>query len=220
MFIGHYGVSLAAKRWAPRLSLGWTFLAVQLLDVLFASFVLAGIEKMRIVPGFTATNPYDLYSMPYTHGLVGALGWSVLAALVAGALLGGRKAAVAIGVCVFSHWLLDAPMHTPDMPLLGDDSTRIGLGLWHSRGLSIALELVAFGAGALIWLRATGGLSRARVATFGFLAVLAALAVAAPFAPPPGGPRDFAFSALASYFVLAGLAAWVDRRRNRPGVSS
>jgi hypothetical protein len=67
MFIGHYGVSFAAKRYSPGVSLGALFVAVQLLDVLFAVFVLTGIEKMRIVPGFTAYNPYDLYSMPYSQ---------------------------------------------------------------------------------------------------------------------------------------------------------
>ena len=41
MFIGHYGVSFAVKRFAPRTSLGVLFLAVQLLDVLFTIFVLA-----------------------------------------------------------------------------------------------------------------------------------------------------------------------------------
>src|SRR5260370_5127962 len=56
MFIGHYGVSFAAKRFTPRTSLGVLVLAVQLLDVLFAVFVLAGVEKMRIVPGFTEYN--------------------------------------------------------------------------------------------------------------------------------------------------------------------
>ena len=119
MFIGHYGVSFAAKRWAPGLSLGWLFLAVQLLDVLFATFVMLGIEKMRLVPGITAYNPYDLYFMPYTHGLVGALGWSLLTALVARLVLGRDRAvaAAALGVCVFSHWVLDVPMHTRDMPL-------------------------------------------------------------------------------------------------------
>ncbi|HEY7376310.1 MAG TPA: hypothetical protein VIF57_29390, partial [Polyangia bacterium] len=71
-------MSLAAKRWAPSLSLGWLFLAVQMLDVLFASFVLVGVEKLAIVPGFTAYNPYDLIFMPYSHSLVGALVWSVV----------------------------------------------------------------------------------------------------------------------------------------------
>ena len=46
MFVGHYGVSFAIKRAAPRISLGTLFLAVQLLDVLFSAFVLLGIEKM------------------------------------------------------------------------------------------------------------------------------------------------------------------------------
>ena len=81
MFTGHYGVSLAAKRWSPRLSLAALFVAVQFLDILFSLFVLAGIEKMRIVHGFTAFNPYDLYFMPYSHSLLGALVWSAVFAI-------------------------------------------------------------------------------------------------------------------------------------------
>ncbi len=73
MFIGHYGLAFAAKTAAPRLPLGVCFISVQLLDVLFSLFVFAGIERMRIVPGFTQYNPYDLVFMPYTHGLAGAL---------------------------------------------------------------------------------------------------------------------------------------------------
>src|SRR3984893_12886870 len=118
MFIGHYGVSFAAKRFAPRTSLGTLFLAVQLLDVLFAIFVLAGIEKLRIVPGFTQYNAYDLYDMPYSHSLAGALGWSVAAGLMTLAL-GGRRSARWIAAAVFSHFMLDVPMHTPDQPILG-----------------------------------------------------------------------------------------------------
>jgi hypothetical protein len=216
MFIGHYGVSLAAKRWAPRLSLGWLFLAVQGLDLVFATLVLAGIEKLRIVPGRTAYNPYDLYFMPYSHSLLGALGWSVLAALLARALLGrrGTTAALVLGACVFSHWILDVPMHTPDMPLAGNDSPKIGLGLWHHRGLSLAAELIVLAAGTVVWLRATGGLARARVVTIVFLVILTALLLSTPFMPPPAGPRAFAVSALVAYVALAGLAAWVDHRRD------
>lgn len=215
MFIGHYGVSLAAKRWAPRLSLGWLFLAVQALDLLFSVFVIAGIEKMAIVPGITAYNPYDLFFMPYSHSLVAALGWSVVTALLARALLGRERgaAAVVLGVCVFSHWLLDLPMHTPDLPLAGNHSAKVGLGLWRHRNLSLAAELVAFGAGAFVWLRATGGLARARVVTVVFLAALTATLLVTPFFPPPKSGEAFAIFALVSYAVLAGVAAWVDRRR-------
>ena len=90
MFVGHYGVSLAAKRWAPGLSLGWLFLAVQALDVLFGAFVLLGIEKMAIVPGFTAYNPYDLFFMPYSHSLVGALVLLVILRVIRAATTGTR----------------------------------------------------------------------------------------------------------------------------------
>ena len=81
VFIGHYGVSLAGEAvLSSRLSLPVLFVAVQFLDVLFSLFVLAGIEKMRIVHGFTAFNPYDLFFMPYSHSLLGALVWSARSA--------------------------------------------------------------------------------------------------------------------------------------------
>jgi len=76
VFVGHYGVSFAAKRAAPTVPLWVLFIAVQLLDIAWAPLVMLGIERVRIVPGFTATNPLDLYYMPYTHSLVAAILWS------------------------------------------------------------------------------------------------------------------------------------------------
>jgi hypothetical protein len=217
VFIGHYGVSLAAKRAAPRLSLGWLFLAVQVLDLLFFSFVLAGVEKLRLVPGFTEYNPYDLYFMPISHGLLGALGWSVLAALIARALLGrdGGRASLVIGACVLSHWLLDLPMHTRDLPLAGNDSLKVGFGLWNHRALSLAAELIALAAGAAVWLREAGR----RGARIVFIAVLVVLLLATPFLPQPPSTTVLAVQALAGYLVLAGAAAWVDRATRRSATS-
>src|ERR687892_1963001 len=76
MFVGHYGVSFAAKKLEPGISLWVLFIAVQWLDVVWAPLVLLGVERVRIVPGITASNPLDLYYMPYTHSLVAALLWS------------------------------------------------------------------------------------------------------------------------------------------------
>lgn len=73
MFIGHYGAGLAVKAADRSIPLWLLFLAVQLVDVAWAVLVILGIEKVRIVPGITATNPLDLYYMPYTHSLVAAL---------------------------------------------------------------------------------------------------------------------------------------------------
>jgi hypothetical protein len=79
MFVGHYSVAFAVKTPRNKIPLWVLFVAVQLLDFLWAPFVLLGIEKVRFVPGITATNALDLYYMPYTHSLIGALFWSAVA---------------------------------------------------------------------------------------------------------------------------------------------
>ncbi|HEY1252068.1 MAG TPA: hypothetical protein VGH97_12840 [Thermoanaerobaculia bacterium] len=221
MFVGHYGVSLAAKRISPRLSLGVLFVAVQLLDVLFSIFVLLGIEGLRIVHGFTAYNPYDLYRMPYTHSLLGALLWSAATALVALAALrrlrsrDRRIAAGVLGAAVFSHFLLDVPMHTPDLPLgLAPGSPRIGLGLWNHRWAAVAAELLVLVAGGAVYLNATRARSRAAAAaTAVFGAVLVATTIATPLMPDPPSARAFAIQALVLYGFTAVAAEWVDRGR-------
>lgn len=84
MFMGHYGVSFAAKSAGRQIPLWVLFIAVQFLDVLWGPFVLAGVEKLRIVPGITASLPLDLYYMPYTHSLEAAAVWSGVAVVAFG----------------------------------------------------------------------------------------------------------------------------------------
>src|SRR5881398_3638030 len=106
MFVGHYGPSFAAKALKRPIPLWVLFLAVQLLDVFWSLFVLLGVEKVRIVPGITASNPLDLYYMPYTHSLLAAIGWSVVAFLVYRAVRPAPpRAAAIVGLAVFSHWV-------------------------------------------------------------------------------------------------------------------
>ena len=78
MFVGHYGVSFAARAADKRVPLWVWFVAVQWLDVVWSVLVLAGVEKLRITPGYTQANALDLYFMPYTHGLLRAIAFWVL----------------------------------------------------------------------------------------------------------------------------------------------
>src|SRR5207248_11087639 len=120
MFVGHYGVAFAVKSERNQIPLWVLFVAVQLLDFLWAPFVLLGIEKVRMVPGITATNSLDLYYMPYTHSLIGALVWSGLAALAYKIALGARASRAAVSIvalAVFSHWILDLIGHRPDLAI-------------------------------------------------------------------------------------------------------
>jgi hypothetical protein len=222
VFVGHYGVSLAAKRFRPELSLGVLFLAVQFLDVLFAVFVLAGVEKMRIVHGFSAYNPYDLYWMPYSHSLLGAIAWSVVAGTGCFLWMSARgerrraASAAVLAAAVFSHFLPDVPMHTPDLPLgPGAGSPKIGLGLWNHRAAAVAAELAVLVIGGALYLRGSRARNRRlRFATGVFAYTLLALTVATPFMPDPSSAAAFAVQALALYFLIAFAANWIDRRRD------
>jgi hypothetical protein len=136
MFVGHYGPSFLAKRVAPSIPLWTLFLAVQLLDVLWAFFIFVGVERVRIVPGFTRTNALDLYYMPYTHSLPGALAWAAAAAIVYRLITGSARGGGVVGAAVFSHWPLDFLVHRPDLPLY-DNVSKVGLGLWDYPGITL-----------------------------------------------------------------------------------
>src|SRR5437868_11791137 len=171
MFVGHYGVSFAAKKAESSIPLWVLFIAVQLLDVLWAPFVLLGIENVRIVPGITASNPLDLYYMPYTHSLLAAIGWSVAAFLVYRLAMRNApsRTAAIVGVAVFSHWVLDFLVHRPDLPLY-DNTAKVGLGLWNLPVPALVLEIVVLFGGIWIYLR-TGPARRTSMIVFGAIMV-------------------------------------------------
>src|SRR6266702_1654805 len=140
MFLGHFAVALAAKRAAPRTSLGTLLSAALWLDLLWPVLILFGTEQVRIDPGNTAFTPLDFESYPWSHGLLPVLGWSVAAAVFYRARTGYRRGAAVVGFLVFSHWVLDFVTHRPDLPLW-PDGPRVGLGLWGSVAATLAVEL-------------------------------------------------------------------------------
>ena len=208
MFVGHYGVSFAAKKAEPAIPLWVLFIAVQLLDVLWAPFVLLGIEKVRIVPGITASNPLDLYYMPYTHSLLAAIGWSVVAFLVYRVVRPvPPRAAAIVGVAVFSHWVLDFLVHRPDLPLY-DNTAKVGLGLWNLPAVALGLEaLLLFGA---MWLYLRGTARRTAMLVFGV--VMLAIQAYVFFGPPPASDKAAAATALIAYAVFAVVIRALERR--------
>ena len=222
MFVGHYAVSFAARSTSVSLPLWVWFIAVQWLDVGFMTFVLTGTEKLRITEGFTESNALDLYYMPFTHGLVGAIVMSViLAAIVAVVFPAGRQplALGLVALASFSHWLLDLVMHTPDMPLFDDDSTKVGLGLWDHPVIGLPLELLVLALGVWLYTRSVTLTDRGTTLVWGFAGLLAVFQIYSQFGPAPTSPEAFAVTALVLYAALAAMAAWVEKRavRTRAG---
>jgi hypothetical protein len=216
MFIGHYGPSFACKAWKPVVPLWVLFVAVQLVDIVWAVLVLLGIEKVRIVPGITATNPFDLYYMPFTHSLPGAIFWAVGAAAVYRAVAPAQKwtAAVIVGGAVFSHWVLDLVVHRPDLPLY-DDAYKVGFGLWNYPALAFLLEIALLFGGIAFYLRVTEPIDvigRYGMTVLGLFAVV--LQAYVFFGPPPVSDTAFALTALVLYFAFAVLVYWLEGKRS------
>lgn len=212
MFIGHIGVALAAKRAAPEVSLGTLILATSWIDLVWPILLLFGIEHVSIVPGITAFTPLEFTDYPFTHSLVMVIVWGILLGGAYYLVRPSVKDGVVIGSVVVSHWILDWLTHRPDLPLY-PDGPKLGLGLWNSIPLAIAVESLIFVAGVLIYYRITT--PKDRIGLWSFWSLIAALVffyIMNIVGPPPPDEKTLAWFALAAWlFPVWGY--WIDRHR-------
>jgi membrane-bound metal-dependent hydrolase YbcI (DUF457 family) len=212
MFIGHAAVALAAKPLLPRVNLAVPLAAAFWVDLVWPVFLLAGIEQVRIDPGNTAFTPLDFVHYPWTHSLVAAIAWSFLFGIVT--LKCGRREAVILGLLVFSHWILDAVSHRPDLPLWPGSETLVGFGLWNSVPATMLVEGTMFAAG--VWLYVRAAPARDRTGFWAFWGLVGFLAVAYLgniFGPPPPNVPAIAIAGIAGGLLFTAWAWWIDRHR-------
>ncbi len=157
MFVGHYSVAFAAKTEQNKIPLWVLFVAVQFLDYIWATLVLLGIEKLRVIKGFTAGSMLDSYFHPYSHSLIAATFWSGVAAIAYKTIcsrhgcLYSQTIPLVVGVAVFSHWILDLIAHPSDLAIY-DNTWKVGFGLWNYRDPEFALEIALLGIGIVLYL--------------------------------------------------------------------
>jgi len=213
MFVGHFAAAYAAKRLAPRTSLGTLFAAAQLPDLVWPWLLMAGVERATIAPGDTALTPLRFDSYPVSHSLATVAVWSA----VFGAVHFWKKRrttdAVVLALLVVSHWLLDFLTHRPDMPLW-PGGPKVGLGLWNSVPATLVVELLMSAAG--LWLYFSSTRARDGVGRWGAvgLAALILLIYAGNVAgPPPPSIEAVAWAGAIGGLLLWALAVWTDRHR-------
>jgi len=217
MFIGHYAVALAAKKAAPKTSLGMLVLAAQFVDLLWPLFLLAGWEHVRIDPGNTIVTPLDFYDYPISHSLLGTVLWGLLFGLLYFAFKKDKRGAIVLGLLVVSHWVLDFLTHRPDLLLWFGGKTPVGLGLWNSLPGTLVVEVGLFLAGLAIYLRTTK--SKDRIGTIGFwswVGVILVMYFSNLFGPPPPAAHVIAIAANGAWIFVFG-AYWVDKHRGVKG---
>lgn len=218
MFAGHLAAGLVLKKMERRLNLGWLFFAALFHDFLLGILVLSGLEQIHIPANFSQIH-YLTFTFPYSHGLVASIFWSLLGFGITYALLPRwasqerKRAGLAISLAVFSHFVLDWLVHVPELPLLGDDSLKIGLGLWNNLPLALTLEVALVVIGFIFYLAAIK--PKTNLARYGlgilllFIATMTAMGMVFANTPPPA--TGAAASWIFQPFLISGLAYWFDK---------
>jgi len=212
MFIGHYGIGLAAKKPAKTMSLGTFFLASQWLDLIWPILVLLNIEQVVISPGDTKLTPLEFTHYPFSHSLIFVLGWSVVLGVIYYLIKKNKKNALIVGLLVLSHWVLDLIVHKPDLPLI-PGGPYLGFGLWNIPVIAVILELLIYTGGIYLYVSATT--ARDKIGVYGFwslIVLLAVIYVVNIAGPPPPDVKAIGWAGLLLWvFVL--WAYWADKHR-------
>ena len=214
MFIGHFGVGLAAKKIDSKPSLGTLILASQFIDLLWPIFLLSGIEKVQIEPGNTAVTPLNFISYPYSHSLAGVFVWAIIVGAIYYIVKKNFRTSLLLGLLVVSHWILDLFTHRPDLQLLPWSDFKMGFGLWNSVALTIIVEGFIFILGSFLYIKATKAENKKRnYRLWSFLIFLTFIYVMNIIGPPPTDTNVLAVVGLSQWLLVA-WAYWIDKNRS------
>lgn len=210
LFIGHWAPALLVATHPKAPKLGTLFVAGQLVDLAFFSFVLLDLEHMRLRPGISAMNPLDLYDMPYTHSFAATAIWAFVFGLIVYVWKRSHIAGVLSGIVVLSHWFLDLAVHVPDLTLWGQPP-KLGLGLWNFPAIAMPLEAILTFSAAYFFIHKTKPVAKTSTAAAISLNVgLIIIQSINWFGPQPvGDPAQSAPLALVTYGTMILLATWV-----------
>jgi hypothetical protein len=221
VFVGHYSVAFAAKTERNKIPLWVLFIAVQFLDYIWASLVLLGIEKLRVIRGFTAGSMLDSYFHPYSHSLPMAIFWSAVAAIAYKPLckwLGytyTKSAALVIGIAVLSHWVLDLIAHPGDLALY-DNTWKVGFGLWRYRDPEFALEIALLAIGIALYVAHNLMPAIRKAAAIAFGLGLVVVQIGDTYVPrTPLTPEQTAMGVWIFYTLFVVIAFFVEKIRSR-----
>lgn len=142
--IDHAATALLLKRRYPRVPTAALLLSVQLPELFWVAFTLLGVERVSTASAVHTVADIHLSFMPYSHSVATMLGGAVLVGCALWAPTRRKDLAVAVGLGIASHLVLDLLTHEADLALApGLTHVRLGLGLYSAApAAAFALELV------------------------------------------------------------------------------
>ena len=215
MLIGHFGVSFAAKKAAPKVSLATLFIATQFVDLVWPFLLIFHVEKVAVVPGYTKYNAYEFLYFPYTHSLLMGAVWGLLVGILYQLWKKDTRGAIVVGLCVLSHWFLDLIVHTTDLPLTPFSDYKVGFGLWNYFAATLIVETILFLGGAYIYATITKAKNNiGKWGLYTLVILLLIFSISSAFGPtPPDSIKILFVSFMIVMSLIVSLAWWVDKNR-------
>jgi hypothetical protein len=220
MFVGHLGVGLGLKKIDTRINLGWIFFASLFPDFLLGILILLRLENIIIPINYIELH-YLHFTFPYSHGLVAILIWTGLIFIFTKkywpAVNGKKtKAALIFSCAILFHFIADVIVHIPDIPILNNTSTMIGLGLWNHMNIALIFEISLVVVGTIIYLKSTQGKGFGSKYGIVILMILLSLlnVLGQTIAPTPTDITGPTISFIAQPVIISGFAFWLDKKRS------
>jgi membrane-bound metal-dependent hydrolase YbcI (DUF457 family) len=222
MGVGHIAVALGASKAAPRLNVGWLVFAALLSDFLLGIFGALGLEHATVPTNF-AERHYLLFTFPYSHGLLALLLWAAIAAFLISRTdsFDRKRLFIVVAVVVLSHFVLDGLVHVAGLPLVGENSPKLGLGLWNHLRLELLLETLMAIAGVAIYWRLRGA-SKSAVSRYGmaiFVGVVTAMTWTQLLSTAPPNPQQLVMVWVVVPLAFSAIAFALDHKRARQAVA-
>ena len=148
MYVGHFATGVAIKALSPKTPTWPIILGVTFMDLVYGVFVILGIDHVTPNLGSGPYLYFDLTFIDWDHSLLMALVLSLVWALF---FIRNRTTAWIAGLAVFSHFLLDWPMHNRDLALYPYSEVHLGGGLWGLLGTSSWILEGVFSAGLFVF---------------------------------------------------------------------
>lgn len=212
MFIGHIGVGLGLKKINKTVNAGWLIGAAFLLDILLWMFVFLNVEGVRIPEDYNLKH-YLYFDFPYSHSFVASIIWSVVAFVVSRLFLKNNVSALTLSLAVFSHFLLDVLVHPSQIPLLGENSLKIGMGLWDSLYLELIIEVLLLSLGFLLYCQSSSAKTRTLLILGLILLAVSGMTVGGQLAgPAPESAFQVAISSFSLILLLTFLFLYFDKK--------
>ena len=196
---------------------GWSWLPL-LSDFLLGIFAILGLEHAT-VPDDYASKHYLLFTFPYSHGFLALLVWATIFGYLISRAFGvdTRRVRLVASLVVLSHFLLDGLVHIAGLPVAGENSPKLGLGLWNHMPLELLLEsLMAIAGMAIYWRLARA--NRSALSRYGmtvFVALIAGMTWTQLLLTTPPKTEQLSVSWIAVPLVFSAVAYALDRRRVR-----